>query len=106
MNIITQELENINDLSKNLKSFNKSFGLYDMLRKCGANKIKGIFIGEIFNFLMTLVFTGKNLYWTVQKETAGFSKDTAYRFLNNAKIHWEKVLLLLSVSVIARLRPV
>ena len=105
MKSITQELENCNELSQSLKSFNKSFGLYDLLRKYGAVKVKGIFIGKIFDFLMALVFTGKNLYWTVQKGEAEFSDDTVHRFLKNTKIHWEKILLFLSVSVIARLRP-
>ena len=105
MKSITQKNENVNEISQNLKSFNKFFGLYEILRRNGAKKVKGIFIGIIFDFLMALVFTGKNLYWTIHTGTAEFSKDVVHRFLNDTKIHWEKVLLSLSVSVIARLRP-
>ena len=32
-------------------------------------------------------------------------KDTFYRFLNNTKIHWERVLLFLASAVIAKIRP-
>jgi len=104
MNRITQKEENRNSISQNLQIFCKQFGIYKLLSRFGANKTKGIDIREIFEFLLALVFTGKNLYRTTQKGDKQLSKDTVYRFLNNAQIHWEKILMFMSVSVIQKLR--
>jgi hypothetical protein len=105
MRIITQDIENSNNLTQSLQSFGKSFKIYDLLRRFGACKSKGVASTRVFDFLMALVFTGKNLYRTIHSGTADFSKDTVYRFLNDTRIHWEKILLFLSTSVIMRLRP-
>jgi len=101
MRIITKTDEERKDLSQSLSGFCKEFGVYNLLWRFGAVKIRGISFKTVFDFIFALVFTGRNLYNT---ENASMSKDTVYRMLNNAKIHWEKVLLFLSVAVIARVR--
>lgn len=53
-------------------------------------------------FLVTLVFTGKNL-WCYLDTSAGktpFQKDAVYRFLNNCCYNWRKFLLLLCSQII------
>jgi len=101
MSIITKTDDGRNEVSKKLSSFCKEFGVYGILRRFGAGKMRGISFQDVFNFLFALVFSGKNLYST---QNAQYSKDTVYRFLNNAKIHWEKILLFLAASVIAKVR--
>ena len=100
MNIITETKGKCKEISQRTANFCKSFGLYKLLARYGAKKARGIAFEGIFEFLMTLVFTGRNFY---NAETQ-YCKDAVYRFLNNAKIHWEKILNMLAVSVIARIR--
>jgi len=105
MRIITQAEENCNELCESLSGFCKEFGVYKLLKRYGAEKIRGIPFQEVFNFIFALVFSGRNLYCTMMMgKNLSISKDSIYRFLNNAKIHWEKALLILSASVITRIR--
>lgn len=106
MSIVTQTLEDRNDLMNSIKNFCKSFGLYDLLRRFGAAKRCGVPFRQVFDFLFSLVFSGQNLYRSVIcNGHADCEKDTFYRFLNNTKIHWERVLLFLASAVIAKIRP-
>jgi hypothetical protein len=105
MNTITEKLVDRNDLMNGIRGFCKTFGLYELLRRFGAFKMRGVPVRQVFDFLFSLVFGGQNLYRTIVcKKSAEFSKDTVYRFLNNTKIHWERILALLAVAVISRLR--
>ena len=101
MRIITKNEEQRKDLSRRLSGFCKEFSVYKLLGRFGAEKMRGISFQTVFDFILALVFTGRNLY---QTENDSMGKDTVYRFLNSAKIHWEKILLILAVSVIARVR--
>jgi len=83
MSIITNSEEYRKELSEKLRRFCKDFDLYSLLKRFGAQKARGIFFRKVFDFLFALVFTGKNLYNT----RGPMSRDTVYRFLNNAKIH-------------------
>ena len=104
MTTITQKSEKSKEIQKSLQKFSKSFGLYKLLGRFGGKKVRGVPIGEILDFLMSLVFTGKNLFQSIQTGSANVSKDSVYRFLNNAKIHWENILMVLSMTVISRIR--
>ena len=105
MKIIPQTDEQYNDLSQRLSGFCKEFKIYTLLRRFGAEKVRGFSFQAVFDFVFALVFSGRNLYNTMHVGiNILFSKDTVYRFLNSAKIHWEKVLLLLALSVIERIR--
>jgi hypothetical protein len=100
MTIITKAEDQSKELGQRLENFCVSFGVYKLLKRFGAIKTKGISFAKIFDLLFSLVFSGRNLYNT----DAPMSRDTVYRFLNNSKIHWERVLLLLATSVIMRIR--
>ena len=100
MNIITERKENCKEITEKTTKFSKSFELYKLLARFGAKKVRGIAYNGIFDFLMTLVFTGRNLF----NSDTEYAKDTVYRFLNNAKIHWEKILFILAATVITRVR--
>jgi len=57
---------------------------------------------SLFKFIFLLVFSGKNLYRTLQSEAdSGMpQKDTIYRFLNSCRYNWRKLLLTLSSTII------
>lgn len=72
-----------------------------LLRKSNITKNCGIPAYEVFQFLLLLVFQGKNLFRFLNskhKEQA-VSKNTYYRFLNESSYNWKKFLLLLAAKV-------
>jgi hypothetical protein len=72
-----------------------------LLRRSNIDKEKGISPVTVFRVLVTLVFTGKNLYRTLESGgSCGMAKDTVYRFLNSVHTNWRRFLLLLSSRVI------
>ena len=76
----------------------------DMLKKANIRKGSGVSVYEIFKFLLLLTFRGENLYRFLDSphsELAGASKNTFYRFMDNASFNWGRFLLLLSARVIA-----
>ena len=74
-----------------------------LLKRSNINKENGISPVSVFRVLITLVFTGRNLFRTFEAGgTCGMAKDTAYRFLNSVHTNWRRFLLLLSSRVINR----
>jgi len=72
-----------------------------LLKRSNIDKEKGIAPVTLFRMLFTLVFTGKNLYRTLEGGgNCGMAKDTVYRFLNSVHTHWRRFLLLLSSRLI------
>uniref|UniRef100_UPI001E617C2D IS4 family transposase n=2 Tax=Desulfocucumis palustris TaxID=1898651 RepID=UPI001E617C2D len=73
-----------------------------ILNNSNFSKQKGISCFVLFRFVFMLVFTGKNLYRTLQSgpDTGNPEKDAVYRFLNSFRHNWRKFLLTLSSSVI------
>lgn len=72
-----------------------------LLRQSNITKSCGISVFEVFQFLLLLVFQGKNLYRFLNskhKEQA-VSKNTYYRFLNETSYNWNKFLSLLALKV-------
>jgi hypothetical protein len=83
-------------------NFFAKYEISKKLRCCNFQKTKGFSCLEIFKFIFLLVFSGKNLYRTLQSETdSGMpQKDTIYRFLNSCRYNWRKFLLTLSSTII------
>ena len=74
-----------------------------LLKRSNIDKEKGISPVSVFRVLVTLVFTGKNLYRTIEAgRSCGMAKDTVYRFLNSVHTNWRRFLLLLSSRVISQ----
>ena len=72
-----------------------------LLKRSNMDKEKGVSPVAVFRVLVTLVFTGKNLFRTFEVGgSCGMAKDTVYRFLNSVHTHWRRFLLLLSSRVI------
>ena len=74
-----------------------------LLRKANITKNCGVSAYEVFQFLLLLVFQGKNLFRFLNSKhkDQAVSKNTYYRFLNDSSYNWRKFLLLLAASVAA-----
>lgn len=82
--------------------FLKRFKVLDTMKESGFTKIKGFSIGKIIEFLLSLVFTHKNLYRIMESsdDSTPFAKDTVYRFLDNPKVDWRQLLIKLGADII------
>jgi hypothetical protein len=85
---------------------NQNLGLF--LRQSNIRKERGVPLDALFQFLLALAFTGKNLFRLLESADAptGIAKDTVYRLLNSVNANWRRFLLLLSTRIIVqRLLP-
>ena len=79
----------------------KELQIAKLLRRANITKICGVSAYEVFQFLLLLVFQGKNLFRFLNskhKEQA-VSKNTYYRCLNEVSYNWSRFLMLLAVKV-------
>ena len=98
--MIYQNAQNENtkdDFSKAIKELR----IAKLLRRSNISKNCGISAFEVFQFLLLLVFQGKNLFRFLNSKhkDQAVSKNTYYRFLNETSYNWSKFLLLLAVKV-------
>ena len=98
--MIYQNAQNENtkdDFSKAIKELQ----IGKLLRNSNISKNCGISAFEVFQFLLLLVFQGKNLFRFLNSKhkDQAVSKNTYYRFLNETSYNWSKFLLLLAVKV-------
>lgn len=79
----------------------KELQLGKLLRRTGIRKAQGASAYDVLQFLLLLVFQGKNLFrfLTSKHKHEAFSKNTYYRFLNESKYNWRKFLNLLVLRV-------
>lgn len=79
----------------------KELQIAKLLRRANITKTCGVSAYEVFQFLLLLVFQGKNLFRFLNskhKEQA-VSKNTYYRFLNEVSYNWSRFLMFLVVKV-------
>jgi hypothetical protein len=91
-----------------ISQFFHNYSIGTLLRQCNIRKEKGIPMESLFQFLLALAFTGKNLFRHMEPTGSkdGIYKDVGYRLQNSVKANWSKFLLLLSTGiVINRLEP-
>lgn len=100
MSILSKSGLHNSPVSPAINAFFRDLEIPGLLKKCNFNKEKGVPVIEVFLTLFQLVFTGMNLYRTIETESTSLKKDTAYRFLNSCRYNWRKFLLLLGSSVI------
>lgn len=72
-----------------------------LMRKSNIKKSCGVSAYEVFQFLLLLVFQGKNLFRFLNSKhkDQAVSKNTYYRFLNETSYNWSRFLILLAVKV-------
>jgi hypothetical protein len=103
-------LQEICSSEKTKNIFLQSFStlkLSKLLRQAGIRKSKGVPVIEVFQFLVLLVFQGKNLYRFLASfhKSAAFSKNSVYRMLNGTRYNWRRFILALSTKVISFITP-
>lgn len=90
-----------------ISSFFCKFHLGNLLRKCNAQKEKGVPVIQIFKYKLCNVFADRSMY--MQQKTGSFresfSKNTFYRFMNNAKTNWLRFTTLLSKAAVSTIEP-
>ena len=106
ISIITQDY-NGQELFNAISSFFCNFGIGDLLRKCNAQKEKGVPVIDIFKYKLCNVFSDRSMY--MQQKTGSFretfSKNTFYRFLNDPRTNWMRFTTLLSRRVADTIEP-
>ena len=106
LGIITQDQDGQN-LFNAISSFFCTFGIGNLLRKCNAQKEKGVPVIDIFKYKLCNVFADRSMY--MQKKTGSFkesfSKNTFYRFLNSPKTNWLRFTTLLSKKIADTVEP-
>ena len=104
--IVSQEQDG-QELYNAISSFFSKFCIGKLLRKCNAQKEKGVPVLDIFKYKLCNVFSDRSMY--MQKKTGSFresfSKNTFYRFLNNGKINWLRFTTMLSKAVADSIEP-
>ena len=87
--------------------FARKFRLGSLLRCCNASKQKGISAVRVFLALLTIAFSGCSMYMSqrVGTWTERMSKNTVYRFLNNQRINWERLMTELAARAVSFLEP-
>lgn len=98
INQIPQNENTKNTFSKAIKELKVG----QLLRNSNISKNCGVPAFEVFQFLLLLVFQGKNLFRFLNSKhkDQAVSKNTYYRFLNETSYNWKKFLFLLSAKVI------
>lgn len=79
----------------------KELQIGKLLRQSNIRKSCGVPAFEVFQFLLLLVFQGKNLFRFLNSKhkDEAVSKNTYYRFLNETSYNWKKFLYLLALKV-------
>ena len=95
------------ELYNAISSFFSNFKVGNLLRKCNAQKEKGVPVLDIFKYKLCNVFSDRSMY--MQQKTGSFkesfSKNTFYRFLNSPKTNWLRFTTLLSKAVADVVEP-
>ena len=95
------------ELFNAISSFFSGFGIGNLLRKCNAQKEKGVPVIDLFKYKLCNVFADRSMY--MQQKTGSFkeafSKNTFYRFLNSPKTNWLRFTTLLSKKVADAVEP-
>lgn len=89
-----------------LEIFFKNYIGERTLWRAGALKKQGVSSVDVMLAIMGSVFSRVPLSQNLRSDQASFplSKDVVYRFLNNAKTNWEKLLLLVTIKIVSYLR--
>ncbi len=104
MSSIPRTTDNGNSVSGFATNFMKRFHVGRLLFQCNAGKEKGIPVMDIFRYLFCMMFSDRSIYMQMKTGTfeGAFSKNTIYRFLNDARINWQRFTTLLSAHIICR----
>ena len=102
--MLSQKLVEMQEANNTVRSFMRKFEVGKLLGTCRARKMKGFSVVELFTYLLCCMFSPVSTYMSMRigSYREAFSKNTIYRFCNNAEINWHKFVRLLSERVIQR----
>lgn len=105
--IISYSDENEKVLFSRIERFFSDFDLSKLLLKCNFYKASGFSCVLILKQLFSLIFSGKNLYRALDlnSDDLSFRKNTAYRFLNEGRFNWERLLTLMMTRLFGYIDP-
>jgi Transposase DDE domain. len=103
---ILVDLQEKIQVQSRVMAFTQRFNLVSSLKFSGFAKEKGIKLIELVIFVITLIFTQKNLYEYLRGagNDASFKRDTVYRLLNNPNSNWRYLVLKLAAAIIGFLK--
>jgi hypothetical protein len=81
--------------------FFHSFGLRRILNACGISKEKGLPAWDILLCLISMVFTDKSIPTLEKEGNLPCGKSSIFRFMDNPRFYWRKVLLRFSLKILA-----
>lgn len=89
------------ELFNSISPFFCRFGIGNLLRKCNAQKEKGVPVISIFKYKLCNAFSDRSMYMQqkIGSFRESFSKNTFYRFLNSPGTNWLRFTTLLSKKV-------
>ena len=101
MTMLTQIPADV-QVSKTISAFMKRFEIGKLLKLCNGYKEKGVPAVRLFLFMLQKVFADRSMYMQMKtgRWQEEFGKNTYYRFLNSAKINWERFTKLLAARII------
>ena len=96
------DTENEPKISRSVEKFFKDYKVMELLRRCGLRKSKGIPLWSVLSYIFSNVFRDRSMYMQQKsgKCTAGFSKNTYYRFMQNPHINWLRFTILLAERIV------
>jgi hypothetical protein len=102
MHILPQTQPTEEEINCSVSDFISEFQVGRLLKKCNAKKQKGVPVMQIFRYKLANVFSRRSMYMQMKMNhySESFSKNSYYRFLNNARINWLRFTTLLSLMII------
>jgi len=99
-----QTIAGFTSVENRIQAFFVHQNLGQLLRQSNIRKEKGVCLDTLFQFLLALAFTGKNLFRLLESTESpdGLGKDSVYRLLNSVSANWRRFLTLLSTRVIVQ----
>jgi len=80
--------------------FYRRFELHRILNMCGIRKEKGLSAWDTLICLISMVFTNKTISALDKEENLPCGKSSLFRFLDNPRYCWRKVVLLFSLKIL------
>ena len=80
--------------------FFRRFELQQILNVCNIRKEKGLPAWDILLCLISMVFTNKSISALENEDNLPCGKSSLFRFLDNSRYCWRKVLLLFSLKIL------
>ena len=96
------DTKNEPQISRSVEKFFKDYKVMELLCRCGLRKSKGIHLWSILSYIFSNVFRDRSMYMQQKsgKCTAGFPKNTYYRFMQNPHINWLRFTILLAEKIV------